>query len=121
MLICPVGWFCRVGGRHLQKTDLTMLVGSKIDYDEASDMTSQSWWTSNQIMSCLQFYDVALNEAQVKRTMNLCKSEGMHMRQGVYITLRLFKVSKGTNFVVTCIVLFVIMNHYIEQHNYSSI
>ena len=56
-----------------------MLVGSKIDYDEANDMTSQSWWTSNQIMSCLQFYDVALNEAQVKRTMNLCKSEGMHM------------------------------------------
>ena len=100
---CPIGWFCRVAGRHLQKTDLTMLVGSKIDYDEANDMTSQSYWTSNQIMSCLQFYDVALNEAQVKRTMNLCKSEGMHMRQAVYITLRLFKASKGTYFVVNCI------------------
>lgn len=69
--------YCRFPNRYISKTDLTLTVGSKIDYDEANDMTSQSFWTSNQIMTCLQLYDVALSEPQVKRTMDLCKSEGM--------------------------------------------
>ena len=63
------------------KTFLPVQIGLPLDLDDV-DPTARLGdglsvpYGSNHSISCYQFYDVALTQTQIRRTMNLCRAEG---------------------------------------------
>ena len=49
---------------------------SIIDFDNDDNITTNTMWNGENSLTCLQLYDVALNEAQVKRSRDLCQKGG---------------------------------------------
>ena len=62
--------------RHIQKTGISIHIGSIIDFDNDDNITTNTMWNGENSLTCLQLYDVALNEAQVKRSRDLCRKGG---------------------------------------------
>jgi len=61
-------------GRFILKTGLTINVGSFLDLDTDNNASSVTSWIDEQSMTCLQLYNIALNEAQVRHARDLCKT-----------------------------------------------
>lgn len=47
-----------------------------MDLDNDNNITSNNGWKGEQSMTCLQLFDVALTETQVRRARDLCKTGG---------------------------------------------
>ena len=70
-----VNTFYRIS-RHIQKTGISIHIGSIIDFDNDDNITTNTMWNGENSLTCLQLYDVALNEAQIKRSRDLCQKGG---------------------------------------------
>ena len=69
---------CRLN-RYVVKTFLSLQVGIIVNFDEddpmAYSLSYDTPYNNSFSISCYQLYDVALSQAQIKKTMDLCRSE----------------------------------------------
>ena len=64
--------------RRIQLTSQSVTIGGQLNSDHQPNLQAgeEAVWS----ISCLQLYDVALTQIQIRKTMNLCKKTGELMK-----------------------------------------